>query len=174
MKLTSLQELYLDQLQDIYWAEQELVKSLPKMAKKASYPELKAAIEEHLRQTEGHVDRIERCFELIGQEAKAKKCKGLEGILDEAQDYLKKDDADPATRDAALIASAQKVEHYEIACYGTVRTYADLLGHREAARLLEQTLDEEKQTDKSLTQIAERVVNIDAARGAGGQAHMME
>jgi len=161
MKLESLNELFISELQDLYSAENMIVKALPKMADKASSPELKAAFEEHLQQTKGHVARLDRIFDGIPDEDRDdKKCKGMEGIIKENEELLK-EDAEPEVYDAGMIAGAQRVEHYEIAAYGTVRTYAELLGRDDWAQLLQQTLDEEKQTDAKLTQLAERI-NLEA------------
>lgn len=165
MRLNSLAELYY-QLRDMYWAEKEIVKDLPKMTEYASYPELQQAFNLHLEQTRHQVERLEECFRVIGREPDSKKCKGMEGILDEGSEYLKKD-ADPATRDAALITSAQRVEHYEIAAYGTLRAYAEMLGHHRAAELHQQTLEEEKETDRKLNELAMSIINVDAVRAAG-------
>jgi ferritin-like metal-binding protein YciE len=163
MKLANLQDLLKHELMDLYNAEQQILKGLPKMAKAATAPELKKAFEEHHTQTEKHVKRLEQVFEQIGQEAKGKTCKAMQGLIAEG-DELVKEDADPAVLDAGLIAAAQRIEHYEIAAYGTARTYANTLGHHQAARLLQQTLDEEGVTDKKLTQLAERTINIEAER----------
>ncbi len=171
MKLNSLQELFIMELQDLYDAEKRLVKALPKMAAKASNGELQAAIREHLEQTKGHVARIEQCFESIGQKAKAQRCKGMVGILEEGDDMAAKE-GEPAAIDAGIIASAQRVEHYEIAGYGTVCAYAETLGDNQALQLLRQTLQEEKEADRKLTELAERAINVEAARmSATGGAH---
>jgi ferritin-like metal-binding protein YciE len=167
MKLNSLHELFITELRDLYDAENQLVKALPKMADKASYPQLKDAILEHLEQTRGHVRRLEECFESIGEPVKSEKYEGIRGIIDEGDDMAKKS-GEAAAIDAGIIASAQKVEHYEIAAYGTVCTYAEMMGHQQAVQLLRQTLDEEKMADKKLTSIAEGVINVDAVRAAGG------
>jgi ferritin-like metal-binding protein YciE len=159
----SLEELLVEELKDIYDAEKQLTKALPKLAKKASSPELKEAFEEHLRQTEQHVERLEQVFEQMEMPARGKKCEGMKHLISEGEDMIG-DAEDDATRDAVMIASAQKVEHYEIACYGTVRTWAALLGKNEVAGLFEETLDEEKEADEKLTQIAEGFVNMQAAR----------
>jgi ferritin-like metal-binding protein YciE len=163
MKLDTLHDLYVKELQDLYDAERQIVKALPKMAKAASSSELQSAFEEHLEQTKGHVERLERIFDMLDVSAKGKKCKGLSGIVEEGEELIsKRKDINPDVLDAGLIAAAQRVEHYEIAGYGTVRTYADMLGHKEAAELLQQTLDEEKETDQKLTQLAEGMINIEA------------
>lgn len=165
MKLESLHDLYLAELKDLYSAEDQIIKALPKMIEKAQSPELRSALEQHLEQTRGHVSRLERIFEMHGEEAKKQKCKGMEGVLDEGDEMVGKD-ATPPVRDAAIISGCQRVEHYEIAAYGTVRTYAEQLGHQRAAGLLKETLDEEVAADKRLTQIANSRVNIEATRTA--------
>ena len=161
-KATTLQDLYIAELKDLYSAENQILKALPKMIKAASSPELQQGFEEHLEQTRGHVQRLEEIFEKLDQNPKGKKCKGLEGIVEEAKETMEEIE-DPAVLDAALIAGAQKVEHYEMASYGCVRTWARQLGDEEAANLLQQTLDEEAETDKKLTQLAESMVNLEAA-----------
>lgn len=162
--LNDLNDLLVDQLKDLYNAEGQLTKALPKMAKKATNPELKKAFETHLAETQQQISRLEQVFEALGEKPKGKTCHAMKGLIEEAQEVLS-EDAEDAVRDAALIAAAQRVEHYEIAGYGTVRTYAESLGHKEAARLLQQTLDEEGKTDKLLTQIAETCVNQIAEMG---------
>ncbi len=164
-RLESLEHLLLHEVKDLYHAEKQLVKALPKVAKKASSPELKNAVEEHLQQTETHVNRLERIFELLGQPAKSVKCKGMEGILDEAEDAMDQNGT-PETLDAAIIMSAQKVEHYEIASYGSAATWADMMGRKDIKELLGQTLQEEEQTDKKLTELAKADVNKRAVRVA--------
>ena len=163
MEMESLQELMVEELKDLYNAESQLVKALPRMAKKASNDQLRQAFETHLKETQGHVDRLEQVFEALGEKAKGKKCLAMQGLVEEAKEMMGEDMEDDVM-DAALIAAAQKVEHYEIASYGTVRTYTQLLGNKEAARLLQQTLDEEGKTDKLLSQLAESSINIEAAR----------
>jgi ferritin-like metal-binding protein YciE len=160
MEIDSLRKLYVEELKDLYSAEKQILQALPRMAKKASNPQLKAGFEEHLRQTEEQVKRLDRIFEGLGKSPRGKKCKGMEGLIEEGKEVMQ-EDMDEETRDAALIAAAQKVEHYEMAGYGTVRTYAQLLGENEAARLLQQTLDEEGATDKKLTALAE-AINVEA------------
>jgi len=161
MKLESLRELFIQELQDLYSAENMIIKALPKMAEKASSPELRNALNEHLEQTRGQVRRLDQIFDQLRDvDREDKKCKGMEGILKEGEEIVKSD-SDPEVRDAGMIAGAQKVEHYEIASYGTVRTYANLLGHRDWAQLLQQTLDEEKQADKLLNSLAEHI-NLEA------------
>jgi ferritin-like metal-binding protein YciE len=152
----SLNELFVEQLRDLYDAENQLIKALPKMAKGANSEELRQGFEEHLEQTKGHAQRIEQIFEQLGEKAKGKKCKAMEGLVKEGSETLE-EDMNEAVKDAALIAAAQRVEHYEIAGYGTARTFANLLGEREAASLLEQTLEEEKETDAKLTELAEGI-----------------
>jgi ferritin-like metal-binding protein YciE len=161
MKLQSFDDLFLHELQDLYSAEKQLVTALPKMAKGAASAELKKAFETHLEQTEGHVDRLDRIFKDLDLSAGRHKCKAMEGLIHEGSELLK-DDAEESIRDAALIGAAQRVEHYEIAGYGTARTFAEMLGHTEAAELLQQTLDEEKETDQLLTELALTSVNVEA------------
>jgi len=161
MKLESLHELLIEQLQDLYDAEQRITKALPKMEKAATSPELKAAFRKHLGETENHVKRLEQAFKQLGQSAKAKTCKAMEGIIAEGEETIK-ENADPDVRDAALIAAAQRVEHYEMAGYGTVRAYARLLKQEDSVKLIDQTLSEEKATDAALTQLAESTVNLQA------------
>jgi ferritin-like metal-binding protein YciE len=153
MEHQALKELYIDELKDIYNAENQLVKALPKMAKTANSEELRTGFEEHLEQTRGHVQRLEQIFKELGEKPSGKKCKGMEGLVAEGQEIMGEDFEDDVM-DAALISAAQRVEHYEIAAYGTVRTYAELLGEDTAAQLLEQTLEEEKETDQKLTDMA--------------------
>jgi ferritin-like metal-binding protein YciE len=160
MKLNSLQELYLEQLKDLYDGEQQITKALPKMIDKATSNDLKAALTEHLEVTKKQVTRLEQIFNSLGEEAKGEKCKGLRGILDEGDDLVG-DIKDPDVRDAGIIASAQRVEHYEMAGYGTARTYAKLLNQENASQLLQQTLDEEKDADQTLTTLA-RQINVSA------------
>lgn len=166
--LNNLDELLLDQLKDIYNAEQQLVKALPKMAEASTHAELRNGFEKHLAETEEQVSRLERVFESLGTQAKGKTCHAMKGLVEEGSEAIKLKGSD-AVRDAALIAAAQRVEHYEIAAYGTVLSYAESLGHREAAQLLKQTLQEEKETDEALTQIAESHINEHAAAGIGSE-----
>jgi ferritin-like metal-binding protein YciE len=161
VKLDSLQKLYVEELRDLYSAENQILKALPKMAKAASASELQAAFKEHLEQTKGQVQRLEQIFETLGKSPKGKTCKAMEGLVAEGEELMG-EDADPEVLDAGLIAAAQRVEHYEIAGYGTVRTYAQLLGDEEAAGLLQETLDEEGQTDQKLSQLAESLINPQA------------
>ena len=165
MEMQDLQDLFVDQLRDLYNAEKQLVKALPKMAKKASDEGLKQAFTMHLEETKGHVERLEQIFEQLGKRASGKTCKAMKGLVEEGQEAME-EDATPEVLDAALIAAAQRVEHYEMAGYGTVRSYAKLLGNNQAAKLLQQTLDEEGNTDKKLTQLAESTINIEAQQNA--------
>ena len=164
MKIDSLDTLLEEELKDIYSAEKQLLKALPKMAKKASSDKLRTAFEEHLTVTEGQVTRLEEVFEALGKTAKAKTCKAMQGLIEEATELME-EDADDGVMDAGLIAAAQKVEHYEIASYGTVRTWANLCGNEDAAELLQETLDEETEADQKLTQLAENLVNPAAKAG---------
>jgi ferritin-like metal-binding protein YciE len=157
-----LNDLFLDTLKDIYYAEKQILKSLPKMAKAANSDELRAAFEKHEGETEGQIERLEQIFELLGKPARGKKCDAIEGILDEGKEIM--DEYKGATAlDAGLLAAAQAVEHYEISRYGTLKSWAGKLGMNQAARLLDQTLNEEKKTDETLTKIAETAVNAEAA-----------
>jgi ferritin-like metal-binding protein YciE len=161
MKLESLQELFVEELQDLYSAENQIIEALPDMIEEASSAELKNALSEHLEQTRGQVKRLDQIFDqLKGVDREDKTCKGMEGIIEDNEELLETD-AEPEVRDAGMIAGAQRVEHYEIAGYGTVRTYAQLLGRKDWAQLLEQTLQEEKQADQLLNQLASRI-NIEA------------
>lgn len=160
--LNSFDELLVEQLQDLYDAEQRLVKALPLMAGAAHDATLKSAFQEHLRETEGQVRRLEQVFKSLGATAKSKTCAAMKGLVEEGDEVISAG-GDPDVKDAALIAAAQKVEHYEIASYGTVRTFAQRLGRQDAARLLQETLDEEAATDKKLTALAERSINPKAA-----------
>ena len=162
MALESLHDLYVEELRDLYNAENQLLKALPRMAKAASHPDLQAAFTEHLEVTRGQVERLDRIFADLGEKAKGKKCRAMEGLIEEGKEILDKD-AEPSVLDAALIAAAQKVEHYEMAGYGCVRTFARLLGYDEAADLLQATLDEEGEADKTLTELAESIINVEAA-----------
>ncbi len=161
MKLESLKDLYMEQLRDLYSAETQLVDALPKMADAANSPELKNAFREHLTQTRQHVDRIEQIFKKIGEKPKGETCEGMKGLIKEGESMIKMK-GEPEVIDAGLIAAAQRVEHYEIAGYGTVRTYAELLGDDNAVRLLERTLQEEEETDEKLTELAESHINQEA------------
>ena len=161
MKLDTLKKLYVEELRDIYSAEQQLVKALPKMAKGASSDELREAIETHLDETKGQVERLEQIFEELGESPKGKTCQAMKGLVEEGSEILEEKGED-SVLDAGIIAAAQKVEHYEIATYGTLRTWADLLNQEEAAGLLQETLDEEGETDKRLNELAEEIVNPEA------------
>lgn len=165
MRIESLHDLFVNELRDLYHAEHQLVKALPRMAKAASSGELRQALEEHLEQTQGHAERLEQIFERLGLKAKGKKCEAMEGIIAEGKELLG-EDLEDAVLDAGIIGAAQKVEHYEMAGYGTARTWAEQLGFREEAELLQRTLDEEKAADEKLTRIAENIVNLEAV-GAG-------
>ena len=165
MEMESLKELYVDELKDLYSAEKQLVKALPKMAKNATNAELQQAFTQHLEETEGHVERLEQIFEMLGERAGGKKCKGMEGLIEEAKELLEEDAAEEVL-DAGLISKAQHVEHYEIAGYGTVRTYARQLGLEDQAELLQQTLEEESNANELLTQIAESSVNLEAEQAS--------
>ena len=162
MSMDSLKDLYIDELKDLYNAENQLLKALPKMARKASSPDLKTAFKEHLGQTEGQVNRLEKIFKALGEKPTGKTCKAMKGLVEEGKEIIEEDGED-AVLDAALIGAAQKVEHYEIAGYGTARTFASLLGEEDAMDLLQKTLDEEGATDKKLTQLAESNINRQAA-----------
>ena len=165
MQKGSLRELYVNELKDLYSAETQLTKALPKMAKAASNAQLRETFEEHLRQTSEHVSRLERIFEMLGDKPTGKKCVGMHGLVKEGAQYMQ-EGYEGAVMDAAIIATAQRVEHYEIACYGTTREFARVLGENEHISLLEQTLEEEKQTDKKLTQLAQEI-NPEAGRRTG-------
>ena len=167
MSMDSLQTLFENELKDIYNAEKQLVTALPKIAKSATSPQLRDAITSHLRETEGHVSRLERIFKSLDLPARGKKCKGMEGLIEEGKEILE-EDGEGEVIDAALISAAQRVEHYEIAAYGCLITYAQTLGHADAARLLKQTLAEEEAADEKLTQLAEGGINQAAAAVGGG------
>ncbi len=156
MSVSSVEELFLDELKDLYSAEQQITKSLPKMAKASTSEELKAAFEEHLNETKGQIERLDRVFEILGKGPRGKTCVGMKGVLEEGAEVLEEAEEGPV-RDAALISAAQRVEHYEMAGYGSVRDYAKLLGQNEIATLLEETLGEEKAADKKLNSIAKSV-----------------
>ena len=161
MKLESLRDLLVEQLQDLYDAEHRITKALPKMAKAAASPELKAAFEKHLKETEGQIERLDQAFGLLGEKPKKKTCKAMQGLIEEGAETIK-EDAEPEVKDAALIAAAQRVEHYEMAGYGTVRAYAKLLKESAVVKLLEETLAEEEATDEALTELAESTINVGA------------
>jgi len=162
MKLTSLEELFHQELKDLYSAETQLVKALPKMAKAATNEDLKAGFEEHLEQTKGHVERLQQIGRDLGVTLGGHKCQAMVGLIKEGGELIA-EDAEDAVRDAGLIAAAQRVEHYEIAAYGTAQCFAETLGHDEAAKLLGETLEEEKATDEKLTDLAKSTVNAEAA-----------
>jgi len=164
MELNNLRALYIDELKDLYSAEKQILKALPKMAKSATNPQLKQAFTDHLAQTEGHVQRLEEIFGSLEASPRGKKCVGMEGVIKEAKELIE-EDAQEDVLDAGLISKAQHVEHYEMAGYGTVRTYAEILGETRHAKLLQQTLDEEGNANKLLTQLAESWINADAAIG---------
>lgn len=161
MALGSLHELYVEELRDLYNAENQLLKALPRMAKAVTSEQLRAAFEEHLEVTRGQVERLEEIFKALGEKPTGKKCVAMEGLIEEAKELLA-EDAAPGVLDAALISAAQKVEHYEMAGYGCVRTYARLLGYEEAAELLQETLNEEGEADEKLTELAESEINVEA------------
>jgi ferritin-like metal-binding protein YciE len=167
MELESLKELYVDELRDLYSAEGQLVKALPKMARAASAKALKSGFLKHLEQTKGHVERLEKIFKELGESPRGKTCKAMEGLVKEGDEMIKQD-AEPEVKDAGLIAAAQRVEHYEMAGYGCVHNYAELLGETKAAVLLARTLKEEGQTDKDLTKLAQRI-NVAAEHPAASQ-----
>jgi ferritin-like metal-binding protein YciE len=168
MSLDSLETLFIEEVRDIYNGEKQLLKALPRMAKSAESPQLQQAFTKHLKETEGHVRRLERILSGLGQAVRGKQCKGMEGLVEEGKDIMEKEGEGPVV-DAALIAAAQKVEHYEIATYGCLRTYAQLLGHSDAASLLQQTLAEEEAADEKLTELGERGIN-EAALAVAGEA----
>jgi ferritin-like metal-binding protein YciE len=161
MKLDTLKKLYVSDLRDLYNAENQLLKALPKMAKGASSSELKKAFEQHLKQTEGHVERLEEIFEELDESPKGKTCHAMKGLIEEGSEILK-EDGEESVIDAGIITAAQKVEHYEIAGYGSVRTFAQLLGEKNAAELLQQTLDEESEANELLNELAENTINPEA------------
>ena len=163
MEDSEFHEFFVDELKDIYWAEKHLVKALPKMKKAATSPELAAAFEKHTQETQTHIETLEQVFALLDEKAQAKKCDAMEGLLSEADSIISDTETGTLVRDAGLILAAQKVEHYEIATYGTLRVFAENMGHTEVVNLLQQTLDQEKATDIALTEIAESFVNEQAA-----------
>jgi ferritin-like metal-binding protein YciE len=163
MKLTTLQDLFVHELKDLYSAETQLVKALPKMAKAATHEDLQAGFEEHLEQTKNHVARLEQIAKAGDYKLTGHKCKAMEGLIEEGSELIS-EDAEDTVRDAGLIGAAQRVEHYEIAAYGTARALATCLGHEDAASLLGETLEEEKATDEKLTELAESVINVEAAQ----------
>jgi len=159
-----LHDLFEDQIKDLYSAENQIIKALPKMAKNATSPQLRTAFERHLEETRNQAARLEQIAQELDFTPKGKKCKGMEGLIEEGKEVM--DEFDEDTLDAGMIGAAQKVEHYEIAAYGTARAHAELLGYTRAARLLQQTLDEEGRTDKKLSQLAESIVNVEALQEA--------
>jgi len=164
MDNSEFHKFFLDELKDIYWAEKHLAKSLPKMQKGATSPKLAKAIEKHTKETEEHIERLEQIFEHLGEKAVGKKCEAMVGLVDEAKGVLEDTEKNSMVRDAGLILAAQKVEHYEIATYGTLVVFAKQMGHKKVADLLSKTLENEKQTDLDLTKIAEGHINEEAAR----------
>jgi ferritin-like metal-binding protein YciE len=164
MEMESLKELFVDELKDLYSAENQILKALPKMIKKATSPDLKAGFEKHLKETQVHIERLETIFKELEESPKGKKCKGMEGVIADGKELME-EEAEPEVMDAGLIGAAQHVEHYEMAGYGCVRTYAELLGHNNFARLLQKTLDEERATDEKLTELA-RNINVEAEEAA--------
>jgi len=165
-EMTTMQELLVEELRDLYDAERQLVKALPKMAKAAASDELRNAFEEHLTVTQNQVERLEQIFEQLNERPAGKKCAGMQGLIEEGSEHISAK-GDKSVRDAAIIGDAQKVEHYEIAAYGTARAHAEHLGKSDIARLLQQTLDEEGEADKKLTELAESLINEQAVQTAG-------
>lgn len=163
MEDSEFHEFFVDELKDIYWAEKHLVKALPKMKKAATSEELIAAFEKHTEETQQHIQTLEQVFELLGEKAVAKKCDAMAGLLEEAEGIISDTDQGTMVRDAGLILAAQKVEHYEIATYGTLKVFAENMGHQDVADLLDQTLENEKATDVALTEIAVNSINAEAA-----------
>lgn len=160
MDLNSLRDLFIDELRDLYDAETQITEALPKLIEKASYPELKSALQEHLDVTRGQITRLKTIFNGLNEKPEGETCKGMKGVIKEGDDMAGRDGS-PSVIDAAIISAAQRVEHYEMAGYGTVRTYAELLGETQYANLLQQTLDEEKEADESLTELA-KTINVQA------------
>lgn len=163
MELSTLKDLYLHELKDLYSAEKQLIKALPKMAKAASHPDLAAGFKAHLEETKEHAARLEKILASHSASTKGPKCKAMEGLVEEGADLIK-EEGDDEVIDAGLVGAAQRVEHYEIAGYGTAKTFAELLGDKEGAKLLKTTLDEESATDKKLTKLAKSVINLKAAK----------
>jgi ferritin-like metal-binding protein YciE len=168
MALHTLEDLFVDHLKDLYNAEHQITKALPRMAKKVATNELRDALENHLQQTETQIERLEKVFQMLEKSPRGKKCMGMEGLIQEGQEVLN-EDMEPVLRDSAIIAAAQKVEHYEISAYGTAIAFARLLGHEEAVKLFKETLDEESQADELLNKIAEGSVNRSAMQQGQGQ-----
>ncbi|HYG21601.1 MAG TPA: ferritin-like domain-containing protein [Verrucomicrobiae bacterium] len=162
--MSDLRETFIEELKDLYDAEKQITKALPKMAKAAEHEELKEAFETHLEETEAQIERLERVFELFDETPKGKKCKAMEGLIAEGKELIEEESGD-----AALICAAQKIEHYEIASYGSLVSWARLLGEDEAADVLEETLSEEEQTDEKLTDVAESAINVEEAEGDEGE-----
>ena len=162
MKESEFHHFFLDELKDIYWAEKHLVKALPKLEKAATSEELKKAFSKHTGETQNHIELLEKIFEILGEKAVGKKCEAMAGLLEEADSIIADTEKGSNVRDAGLILAAQKVEHYEIATYGTLRTFAQKMGHQEVMKLLQETLDNEKETDVALTKIAVNHINEDA------------
>jgi ferritin-like metal-binding protein YciE len=173
MQMDSFDKLYVDQLRDVYNAEKQLTKALPKMAKAASNEELRSALEEHLEVTKRQVERLEEVFRGLGRPATGKTCKGMAGLIEEGQEILE-EDFEPDVLDAGIIAAAQKVEHYEIATYGTLRTFAETKGDTKSARILQEILEEEKEADRRLTELAESSINMEAESGADSEEEEWE
>jgi ferritin-like metal-binding protein YciE len=171
--MDSLKDLYIDQLKDAYSAEKQLVKALPKMIRAAENEQLTSALEEHLAITEEQVSRLDEIFSMLDSTARGKKCKGMEGLIEEGSELLE-EEAEPEVLDAGIIVAAQKVEHYEIAMYGALRTFANMLGEAEAARLLELSLNEEKDADSKLNEIAMQLVNPEAENAGDGEGAEMD
>ena len=169
MKIERLEELFVEELKDLYHAEKQLVKALPKMAKAATSEELRKAFTDHLEQTKTHVQRLEQVFESVDEKAKAKVCKGMQGLIEEGQETMQ-EDAMESLADLGLIAAAQKVEHYEMSGYGTMRTFAGIMGNQDAVRLLSETLKEEEAADKLLTHISESLLKEAATMNSGMEA----
>ena len=163
MENSEFHDFFVDELKDIYWAEKHLVKALPKMKKAATTPELADAFEKHTQETQTHIETLEQVFALLGEKPQGKKCDAMEGLLSEADSIIEDTEKGTLVRDAGLILAAQKVEHYEIATYGTLRTFAENMGHSDVVNLLQQTLDNEKATDLALTEIAEGSINEEAS-----------
>ena len=168
MELDSLKKLYIDELKDLYSAENQMLKNMPRMMKAASSKELKRAFAQHEKMTQRQVKRLERVFKMLGERPGGKKCEGMEGLVSEAKELIK-EKPEPEVLDAGLISKAQHIEHYEMAGYGTVRTYARTLGFEDQAALLQETLDEEQMTDKLLTEIAENGINVEALDPEGDE-----
>jgi ferritin-like metal-binding protein YciE len=166
MKLDTLQALYVEELKDLYSAENQILKALPKMIRATEHPELKGAFTDHMKQTENHVKRLDTIFQSLDESPKGKKCHGMEGVLEEGAELIQ-EKPEPQVLDAGLISAAQHVEHYEMAGYGTVRTWAEKLGRDEDARLLQETLEEEREADELLTTLALQSINVDADREVG-------